>query len=244
MKTFKQIVSVGLLCVALSACGGQTYREPGSTSGPSTGGDGGNIWNPNPNPSSTPSGTPSYPRITAEFSMNGTGGNVTSFSTQGAGIIVNTENVLKVTVRAGQAGALSIAGTSGGSSFTANYSCVSYLVTVGGRSVRTSPLLANGQPSAACPNGVAEQTIDFSDRTAPGQTYNVVVSEPRYDFYCQMYAQYHNQCLYIMGPYENYWYGDCYSWKSAYQGSYCPTRAVYKNHTVSGSLEIQVNGTN
>lgn len=235
MKNQKRAIALSLLLmIAAAGCGGQSYRVPagdGQNQGDGGWNGGGGGWWPDPNPSSVPT----YPKITTSFELNGVNGNKTSYNTNEQGLQIITENVLKVTVRAGQAAPNSL--NNGSSSpFTANYSCVSYLITVGGRSVRTKPLRVGSQPSPYCPDAVAEQTIDFSDRTGPGNDLSVRVTEPRYDFYCQMWYS----CQ--MYP-NNTTYTCYYSFPYSYYNSYCPTRAVYQTHTVTGELEIQVNGT-
>jgi hypothetical protein len=55
----------------------------------------------------------------------------------------------------------------------------------------------------------------------------VTVSDARYDFYCVA-------CYAYPWLYNAQWYG-C--------NNYCPVRPLYKNHSASGTLSIQVNGT-
>ncbi len=103
-----------------------------------------------------------------------------------------------------------------------------------GRSVRTKPLLANGVASSNCADGVAEQTINFSDRlSAGGDAPTVVISEPRYDFYCQIW----NSCQ----TYPNMYYSQCSGFSYSNYNLYCPNRAVYRTHSVTGNLEITTN---
>lgn len=199
--------------------GGGWYQDPYAGGTGDTG-----SYNPNTGNETT---------ITANFSLTGVGGTKTFYNTGSDGIYIVTDNLLQVRVRAGQAGPLTL--NEGSTPFTANYGCVSYLVTVGGKSVRTKPLLANGQASAYCPDGVAEQTIDFSDRlSSGGANLSVNVSEPRYDFYCQLW--------YACQTFPNSTTYSCYySFPYSYYNSYCPTRAVYKSHTVTGDLDILTN---
>lgn len=232
-KTIKLTLALTAMSL-LMACGGQSYR-PGK--------DGQN-QSPQPNPYPTyPYPWPTYTppagggnpqntsTITASFSLNGVNGVVTAYDTRNDSIQIVTDNLLQVRIRAGQAGPLTL--PNGNTPFTANYSCVSYLVTVNGRSVRTQPLLANGQPSPYCPDGVPEQTIDFSDRVSPGSgTLYVRVTEPRYDFYCQLWI--------ACQPFP--YYAGCAGFGPNYQNLYCPTRVVYQTHTVTGDLDILTNG--
>ncbi len=229
MKTVRTpkwiIASIAALPLALSACGATTYRGPADAPGtlPTL---------PIPTTLPTDPTTTGAPSTTASFSMNGVGSAQPSWSSAGR-VSISTDNVLKIKITAGQAGALTL--SSGGTNvFTANYSCVSYVVTVNGRSVRTKNLLANGVASTYCPDGVTDQTIDFSDRlSAGGDAPTVVVSDPRYDFYCQIW----HGCQ----TYPNMYYSQCSGFSYNYYNTYCPSRAVYKTHSVTGNLEIYTN---
>ncbi len=241
MFSRKKIVLSVLISLPLFAgCADQSYRTVAGNAGSTY--TGGNNYIPVSGTTTTSADTSSTtdtttttsnnPTVTASFSMTGVGGTQPSWSSQGH-VTISTDNVLKITIRAGQAGALSL---SNGSQnvFTANYSCVSYLVTVNGRSVRTAPLLANGVASSYCPNGVESQTIDFSDRlSAGGDAPVVTVSAPSYDFYCQIW--------YGCQTYPNMYLSQCQGFSYNYYNSYCPTRSVYKTHTVTGDMDIETN---
>ncbi len=205
----------------LSACGQQTTREiiqqPLSVPGPVV------QVTPTPTPSATATPTPPFDSAyTFSFSVTGANGTAPTYTT-GA---INTDNILVVRINAGPAGQLSVPGFY--SNFTANYNCVSYNVTVGGRTVTTQTLAPQGSNSSytasnQCPGAPSSQVINFSDRLSPGHgNMFVQVSNARYDFYCELYFQ-----GMLSGQYN----------------MYCPLRTVYQTHTVTGSLDIQVNGT-
>ncbi|MBL7713982.1 MAG: hypothetical protein JNL01_00855 [Bdellovibrionales bacterium] len=245
MKThtqYKTLIGFGLAALILSACGGQVQRAPTPTFT-------NNPWpqnpqypqypwpypsyNPYPWPTGTPSPTPSpstspntnnTPSYSGYFSLNGVNGVTTSYTMN-----VNADTTLKVKVTADSAGPLTI--STGSSPFTANYSCAQFTVTVGGRSVQTQKLLVGGIPSTSCPDGVASQTIDFSDRLQPGvSNYSVKVESPRYDFYCIIWMA----CQTYPYMYDS----SCSSFTYNYYTTYCPMRSVFKNHTVNGGLEV------
>jgi len=132
-------------------------------------------------------------------------------------------------VIAGAAGAVSIpAGTPGYggsySNYQATYGCVRYTIEVGGKSVTTNTLAVDGQ-NDLCPNAPTSQIIDFSDRAVGVTSTSVKVTAVRYDYYCRLL-------------YMGYIY-------SGYYNTYCGSSlySVYRNHTVTGTLEIQTNGT-
>lgn len=224
-KTFTLILtSLGLILFA-SACGGQPYAEPaaltpppsssGGSSGGGSGGSGGISTN-------------FTPAITFSFSVTGSGGTSPAYVTP----IINTDNILKVKISTGMSDRLSIPTYS---NFTANYNCVTYTVTALGKSVTTEPLSPNEMGSPLCPNASDSQVIDFSDRLGPGHgPVTITVDRTRYDFYCQLWTQ----CQ--ADPFSPTCY---YSFYPATHSMYCPLRTVYRNHTVTGNLAIQVNGS-
>jgi hypothetical protein len=138
---------------------------------------------------------------------------------------VTTDNLLKVKVTAGSA-----ANVIPGSNFSATYGCVTYKVSALGQTIVTNTLSPNGGNSI-CPNASESQTIDFSSRLSSGHGAVTITVQPSgYDFYCQ-------GCLTYPWLYNAYPYG-YYSC-----AMYCPLKTVYKNHGVTGTLSIQVNGT-
>ena len=184
---------------------GGTKANSGSGSGTGTG-------------TGTGSGTAFLPAYSESFNrMTGVGGANPTYTTQA----VQTDSILKVKITAGPAGNLSLPGSTY-SNFTANYSCISFAVTVLGKTVTTQTLAVNGG-GPLCPGAPESQVIDFSSRlTANHPPVTVSVSGARYDFYCGLWYN-----GFVLGTYN----------------MYCPLRTVYQNHTVSGMLDIQTNGT-
>lgn len=219
----------GLSALLVCACGGQSSRggvapapEPLPCSGPSC--------HPGPYPTITPTPVPTenpLPPIMETFTITG------SLGTQPvASVEVDTDNLLKVKITPGAAGPLADPNQS--SNFTANYGCVSYTITVLGRTEH--PTLRVGAGSPACPGAPESYTIDFSNRLSPGHnSVTVQVSNPRYDFYYLSCVP--QPWLYGVSPYQPFYYieSECRTKYGMYN--------VYKNHTVTGTLEIQVNTT-
>ncbi len=173
---------------------------------------------PTPSSTTTSSTNPAY---TYSFTETGIGGTSATYTTPA----ILTDTVLQVTVTAASAGALSLA--TGYSNFTANYGCISYNVTVLGQTMTTNILSPNPGYDENCPEAASSQMLDFSSRLTPGHgAVTVEISNPAYDFYCQMWESGYP------GIYNPYTYND-----------YCPLRAVYKTHTVAGSLSIAVDGS-
>ena len=226
MKQLKLRSNLALTLVAallLSACGGESYRQSqrqGSEEQPLPPGD----HYPNP---SIPPVIPGDPSMSFSFSISGNGGTRPNYTATG----IYTDSILRVTVRAMPGGALSLPG-GGYSNYSATYQCVSYEITVGGRTVRTSPLAVTPGTSHHCPNAPNSQTIDFSDRLGqnPG-AMSVRVANPMYDTYCSYFE------AGMLYPY--YWTQENYN-RYCSPGLY----TVYRNHTVSGSLDITINGSN
>lgn len=205
----------------LAGCGKTEVQERDGTPAPSPQPY---TYTPPPSASPTPSPSPSpapafMPAYTFSFSMTGSNGAAPTYTASG----INTDNVLKIRVNSGPASNLTVPNLY--SNFTANYSCISYTISVLGRTVVTQTLsVPNGDPHfSQCPGAPQNQVIDFSDRLSPGHgPVSVQVTAARYDFYCQLW-------------FRGWVPGDYYM--------YCPMRTVYQNHTVTGSLDIQVNGT-
>jgi|GEM_PF-1712989 len=166
------------------------------------------------------------PAITESFTVSGSSGTSPSYTTT-----VNTDNLLKIKVTAGGAGQI----TDPNYGFSGTYGCVSYKVTVLG-STQTTKLLAVGSQSDMlsainCPGASTSQVLDFSGRLTSGHgSITVKVEAAAYDFYCRGCETY--PWLYNAYPYGAY---SC--------SLYCPSRPVYQTHTVTGNLDIQVNGT-
>lgn len=166
------------------------------------------------------------PAITESFTVSGASGTTPSYTTT-----VDTDNVLRVKVTAEAAGQV----TDPTYGFSGTYSCVSYKVTVLG-STQTTKLLAVGSNTDLlagynCPGAAGSQILDFSSRLTPGHgTITIKVEASTYDFYCRGCES--SPWLYNAYPYGPY---SC--------SLYCPSRPVYKTHSVTGTLSIQVNGT-
>ncbi|OFZ80689.1 MAG: hypothetical protein A2583_10500 [Bdellovibrionales bacterium RIFOXYD1_FULL_53_11] len=126
-----------------------------------------------------------------------------------------TDNILKVKVVAGTAGQIRLSdGTY--SNWSAAYQCVQYKISALGQTVTTQVLAVDGGNSYICPGAPSEQTIDFSSRLTSGHgAVTVTVQAYRYD-----------SCL-------NY----------GYNFGGCAMHTVYYTHTVTGTLDIQTNGT-
>jgi hypothetical protein len=212
------LISLSLVAL-INACGGQPFQEPQSppSSPPNT--SGGSSGNGGGN-----SGSPSQftPAITFSFSVTGSGGALPAYTTP----VINTDNILKIKITPGLSDRISIPTYS---NFTANYECVTYTVTALGKSV-TTEVLCPSQPDKP-----SSQIIDFSDRLGPGHgPVTVTVDRVRYDFYCLLWTQ----CQ--LEPFNPTCY---YSFYPAAYSFYCPLRTTYRNHTVTGNLAIQVNGS-
>ena len=230
-------VTLGIVTLALlSGCGGQSYHDGLTTAAP--GGNGGATV---PGPGTSPApvvdngggvDTGFAPAMTFSFSLTGKGGNAPIYTTPSFG----TDNILRVRVTAGRADQLSLLPHSGYtySNYTADYTCISYTVTVAGQSIATKPLAVDGG-GPMCPSASDSVVLDFSRRLGPGHgSVQVVVSDAKYDHYCTLWAACQAQ------P----WTTACnYSFPPQSYTMFCPLRTVYRTHTVTGSLDIQINGT-
>lgn len=230
MKThfhYKSLITVAVLAMGLGACGGTPYKEAataGNIPGTSMGGTpSDNTTGSNGGTTSGSSGDTSnfLPAYQESFSINGQGGVTPSYSTT-----VNTDDTLKVKITAGSAGNNAVPGMYTNAS--APYQCVQYNVTVLGKTAATGRLSVSGN-SPLCPGAPSSAVIDFSARLTPGHgPVTITVEATEYDFYCL-------QCYANPSLYTTYGYYSC--------NMYCPMHSVYKNHTVTGTMAIQVNGT-
>jgi hypothetical protein len=212
------------LGAALTGCGGESKREainnnvvPGYTYNPGTGTcTGSNCTTPYPTPTSTSTG--SLPPLTYTFSLTGEGGSKPTYTTPP----IQTDSILRVRLTAGPAGQLSASGVSY-SNFSSTYNCISYTVGAVGQSANTSSLNVGASYSQLCPGAQSSQVLDFSGRLSAGHNaVQISVTSARYDFYCELLMK---------------------GWVYGTYSMFCPLHTVYKNHTVTGSLSIQVNGT-
>jgi hypothetical protein len=224
---FQMIGIVALSAALLTSCGSSRYAEvnSGKSSAQSSVTDGSLIPTPTPTPTPTPSPTPTstdlYPPITTSFTLTGSGGSSPSYSYTPPA----TDNLLKIRVKAGAA-----TNVIPGSNFSATYECVSFNVTALGQTLSTGTMSVSGGNSI-CPNAPTTKDLDFSSRLTSGhQSVTITVQATGYDFYCQA-------CL-------NYpWMFNAYPYGYYSCNLYCPLKTVYMNHGVTGSMNIQINGT-
>lgn len=242
-----------LLVIASSGCGGAPNREitptppvtvpvpgpvapvPAPVPGPVT-----NNANTDVHQDSN---VPFVPAQTYDFEISGAG-NEGSVATSYTSPTFNTDNLLRVRIQAGPAGNLSLP-NGAYSNGAGTYTCISYTLEVLGQSVMTIPLSADprgcdprifNDPSNPMGYQQAQnsryldnsQTLDFSRRLGSGHgSVSIRVTGARTDYKCQLFL---NGYFFYAGNPVTY-------------GMVCPMTAVYKNHVVSGKLEIQTNGT-
>lgn len=220
-------ITVGLLAVAGSSCGGGAVSYGASAAGTSS-------------TSTTPTTTTTTTSTTSDsstapynfsFSVTGAGGSNPTYTT--GSTLIDTDNLLQVQVTAGAASEAAVPGTS----FTADYNCVSYTVSVYDQngnllsSQATGTLSVNGPNySGLCPNAQTSVTLNFNDAVSNGTHGGVQIGvvADQYDFYCQLWWAY-----YYDGNTQFY---DDYSYM-------CPMKGVYSAHTVTGTLAVQTNGS-
>lgn len=212
----------------LSACGSSGVTgTPGASTLPQD--NGGNILPP------IDANSAAYP-----FSFSTSGLNPTTATTA-----LHTDTKLLVKVNADAA----TVNQGGGTNFAAEYHCAIFKITLQMQSgsgpyytdlasVVTSPLSVAG--TAGCTGSIANQTINFSAYMTPGHgNIKIKVESMKTDFYCILYTA----CLDLRNQY-GFWTNGC-TWASPpNMATYaCPTKTIFSNHTVNGSLEVQVNGT-
>jgi hypothetical protein len=172
----------------------------------------------------------------ANISMTGAGGTNPTYSTlKASGAYIQTDDTLKVRVlvEPGTSG-LSISTYSG---FSANYNCVSYEVSIYDDSGAligsqdTGMLQVTGSSECMNSSGTNYQDLDFSGSvTGPHGGLNVEVQALSYDWYCQLWYDYYD----MYGSYSPYY---------SYYSYWCPSKAVYKTHTIDASIQVETNGT-
>ncbi len=256
MKTLKHQTltawSALALMVITSGCGGEAYRPAGTAqnNGQNNGGftdntgTGGTPWVPGDSDPDWGSGGDTgssdgttdpvvvVPAPSYDFAVTGKGGTADTFTAP----IVDTDNLLQVRISAASAGQLSLSSGSY-SNFSANYGCVEYKVEALGQSKSTGVLSVSGN-SALCPGAPTYRDLDFSSSLASGHnSVNVKITEVRYDFYC-LWAKDQNAGFAYYYPYGSY-----YGYSQQNESLFCPTKTVFKNHTVNGRMQIRVNGT-
>lgn len=218
-KSIKTLMGIFLAMSALSGCGGEAYRQddPGKVPGGHTGGgSGGGIVDPG----NTVNFAPTYAE---DFKITGTNGSTPSFELPQ----MDSDNILKVKVKPGPATVIDAPGYG----FSAEYGCVSYTIEVMGETVQTKPMSVDGSPCYSYDPYAkehptdTEQVFDFSHRLTPGHgPITVKIKAARYDFYCKL----------LIAGYIH----------PSYYSAYCPMKAVtLGTHTVTGYVEVMVNGT-
>lgn len=228
-------VYIGIAAI-LSACGASSSTSFGTAlSGVSSNtSGGGTIITPTPTPSPTTSSTLSPALSFANFAMSGPGGKNPTYST---GDTIATDDTLKVQVQAMPGTALLESPSGQYSGFSANYHCISYQVSVydsTGAMIgsQTTQLLAADTQNSICTGNPNTQILDFSGSVANGShgLLNVEVQPLAYDWYCQLWYEQYD----IYGVYSPYY---------QYYSYWCPSKAVYANHQVNASIQVEVDGT-
>lgn len=221
------LMTLVISSVLMTSCGsknssvsgsGSAVNQQTSDTGSWDNGDGGSDNGNNNNGGNDNSNNLQTP-LKFRFNITGVGGTQPQMRTPE----FNTDALLRIKVIPGPAGQISIPGGTY-SNFNAPYSCVSYTITVNGESMVTQPLSQEG-PNFFCPNARPYQVLDFSSRLTRGHgPLKIKVSNARYDYYCRL------------------WYAGYMPWTPS--TLYCnDLYTVYKTHTVTGKLEVQINGT-
>lgn len=126
--------------------------------------------------------------------------------------------------------------------YTPVVGCVSYDITVAGRTVTTPPLKVPGTPtSPLCTNAVTEMVYDFSSQLAPGHgAVSLTVSEARYDELCQQALKCEKQwtwgCYYIDKQQA------CSSMRPLHDYTN-PDTGDRSAHRVRGYIDLELDGT-
>jgi hypothetical protein len=126
---------------------------------------------------------------------------------------VITDSILKVTVTSGAPTPIN------GSGGTAGYTCLQYNVTVGSDTQQVMVSYGNPSYGSVCYGIPNSQTLDFSSQLTSGtHSLTATISAPLYDN-CRLYGGYY------------FYYGGC------------SMTAVYSTHSVSGVVQVHMNGT-
>lgn len=166
----KKVITIGLITLGLSGCGGQAYRdaEDNGVSNISSNNTGTNFVSSGTSDSTEP--TSSLPPELWDFSIWGSNDYTVPDG-------VTTDTILKIKVKAGPAGKICDSATHCTNGVAA-YNWARYTVTVNGVSRKTDWLSSTG-------SGTTEQTIDFSDRLSTGHgLINVSVTKVETDAGC------------------------------------------------------------
>jgi hypothetical protein len=240
MKKLNKMKSLPVFILAVmiaSSCGGSatTFTNPINSGGTAS-----TYVYPTVTPTPTTSTTSEYPAENFSFSITGQGGATPTYSTlSNNGSYITTDNLLEVTVTPAAAGELTFPSTSTTqySAFTASYNCITYTVSVynqagGLLQSQTTGTLALTTGNSGCPSAPTSQTLNFSSTVVSGNAgpVYITVNADNYDFYCQYWYSLYDA------------YGSSSPWYADYS-SFCPMRAVYKTHTVNGSLSVITNGS-
>lgn len=224
VSTTTLVLSLGLTCGSLlTACGQSSVAQP--TAGASTASNGGTGGTIIPGPTHT-STSNLNPTLNDSFTLSG--GSVANETTFVMNNVV-TDSTLQVKITPGAAAAVSVPGYG----YTADYGCLQVSYTVSDTTgivdfTTTTQVMAVNGGSGACQNAETSDTQDLSNRLTPGHgTISITVSNPKYDFYCQL-------C---------YW--NPYLFNAQYYGcnAYCPVRPLYKTHTATGTLSVATDST-
>jgi hypothetical protein len=229
-----------LLAATVSACGGSSAQNSidppiGGTGGGTSGGTSGGITGGTTGGTTGGStgGTTGAPfDAAASFSFTVTGGTrpESVYETP----TIHTDTKLRVRVNSGSAGQVRPLDGSY-SNYNASYNCVSYTLEIGGRTFQTNYLNAPGSTADCGTSGKpTSQILDLSSFLTPGLGgFSIKVRALHYDAYYQ-------GCLwdpyrYGVNPFQFSWQQSC---KSMYF-----QRSVYQTHTVTGSIEVEVNSS-
>ncbi len=236
-REFIVFLILGVLASAtLSSCGSTSFNASKQVSNNNGGGGGGNNNPPPPEPPVS-----FFPNLSYSFGVTGNAGTTPKWTSD---VVPGVDTLLKVRVKALSNGYVNIPGYT---NYSINPGCMEYRVGIKNASnpsaipvsITTPILEAQNGASPACEQYAAQANIqlkteyvyDFSAAIV-GQAgpWVVEVSNPRYDYYCQLYP---NTWIWI-----GYWWNQLGS-----IGSNCPLRNVYQNHLVEGSIEIQTNAS-
>lgn len=232
------IALVGVLSsTLLSACGSTSFNASKQVSG--SNGGGGVVPPPADDDEDDEPPVPFFPSLSYTFGVTGISGTTPKWNSDA---IPGVDTILKVRIKALSNGYVNIPGYT---NYSINPGCMEYRVGIKSAtnpnavpvSITTPILETENGASPACDQYAAQANLnikseyvyDFSPAIV-GQTgpFLVEVSNPRYDYYCQLY------------PHTWIWIG--YWWNQLGSiGSNCPLRNVYQNHLVEGSIEVQTN---
>lgn len=173
-----------------------------------------------------------------------------AFSTYGLSPITATTELrtdTKLIVQVTADAATRNQGTPVPTNFAAEYKCAIFKITLQVKngnswmdlgSKITQPLKVAG--TDGCTGSVPNERIDFSAFMTSGHgNVKIKVESLKTDFYCILY----NKCLAFKNQY-GYWSSDCYWASPSNMAQYaCPVKTIYTYHTVNGSLQVEVNGT-